>query len=315
MNATEWLVAFVRDVMSKDFQATHLAKILQRVNPQVPSGVDALKWIERVYMAALPHQQAELVCELTHCDHRRLSNEAIKQKCKGYLLTVNDLQIDALAQFLEKVLDDMAGVGKERTHYHLAFKGPKGVGKSTSTIMLLQDILNGKFHAGLNETLQRDMSKLELETEQSYCNYIYIPLDDLTEAGLRNSFKEQIQHVDTGTIVTIIHLEECDKLSAKKPSTNQQDRKFMASLQSLVENNYNDNKWFPSGTTTRRIPQVTIFVWTGNIFWNGALDLTQARDLQSARASVHRQLKGYLTEKFADGGCRMPQQENFILLR
>ena len=52
MNATEWLVAFVRDVMSKDFQATDLAKILQRFNPQVPAGVDALKWIERVFMAA-----------------------------------------------------------------------------------------------------------------------------------------------------------------------------------------------------------------------------------------------------------------------
>jgi hypothetical protein len=146
--------------------------------------------------------------------------------------------------------------------------------------------------------------------------YIYIALDDLTEAGLRKSFKEQIEYVDTeGTIVTIIHLEECDKLSAKKPGSNQQDRKFMASLQSLVENNYNDSKWFPTGTVTRSIPQITIFVWTGNIFWNGALDLTEVHGLQSARASVHRQLKGYLTEKFADGGTRMPQEENFILLR
>ena len=53
----------------------------------------------------------------------------------------------------------------------------------------------------------------------------------------------------------------------------------MASLQSLVENNYNDSKWFPTGTATRSIPQITIFVWTGNIFWNGALDLTEVHGL------------------------------------
>ena len=300
--------AFVRDVMSADFRDNHLERILCEASGNTPTGEDTLDSIVCVLeeAAASPEKLKGLIHKLTHIDYRRLSKKAIKDLCKKHLLTASSLQTVNLVGRLNTVIDSMAC--QDKVHYHIAFVGPPGVGKSTATIMLLEEIIMGKFTAGKNKTLQRQLQKQQIEETSEPCNYIYLSCE-MTIAALQKDFKEQYANVDTvGSIILIVHLEECDKLSALTPAKR---KTFVSALQTLVENSYQENKKW---VTEEKYAQVTLFVWTGNYSWDTGLNLTQQADLNSACAMVHKKFKDTLGDKFADGGSRMPEQGQIILL-
>jgi len=327
MRDAERLQAFVRHQMSDEFIESYLPDLVKPYleDDTIYSAIgDYVASVNEAYENCVDEaQKTQLFNDLTNVAFRRYTKEQMQAKCKDSLITIGDLQSRDLANTFDTITDEMATKeNSSRNHHHLAYVGDPGVGKSTIAIQLTQELLQASYGYDSNGPLENEYKKNEVIATHIFehganFNYGLISCDSksLTPSSLQKQAKAIFGRAKGDQIVTIIHLEECDKLKSqfgKQGKLKASGEKFFETFQSLVENSFDGAKWIDEDDAK---PHIIVFVWTGNFTWDRNLDLTKAADLDTARDHVHRQMAEILPRKLVDGGTRSPQARNITLVR
>jgi hypothetical protein len=304
------LESFVQKFSTQEFKDTHVSRILQEITGQ-EGNVEA---IADRYNASNSEQKANLHSCLVDVDHWdwRVTTAGIEIICNHFLNGIDPNNLRLLQMFFGKIVLALSRLCEPRV-LHLGFFGGPGVGKSTCAVQIVQAVLLGRFEAGVNESLKKQMGCQRYEDERLQAmasieltgSYIYINCTDrMTPAALQGEVKEQTK--SSGGLITIYHYDEVDKLGVMMPAVR---REFMGKFQLLVQGDITNKQWFPKGTPPdeRVAPYISVHIWSGNLGWGQRASHLQARN------ELHHALKEIVKSKKFESS-RMPEVSHIIPL-